>query len=153
MMVFSLCAIVKMVQSENSRLIVFCISLSVSKSTAAVASSKTKTLVFLNSARARHTNCLCPTLKFNIQKESRCPISVYIESHRIITNLKPTLTLYCHHLLYIHVEDHLLKTLHISWDGNVPKLSTLPYQCSSQMDQDSFVLCRRIKWDPNIYKI
>jgi len=37
----------------------------VSTSTAAVASSKTKTLDFLNNALPKQINCLCPTLKFS----------------------------------------------------------------------------------------
>ena len=63
MIVFSLCAMVNTVLSANSRRMVFWISSSVSRSTAAVASSRTRILLFLNSARARHINCRWPTLQ------------------------------------------------------------------------------------------
>ncbi len=66
MTVFSLCAIVRIVQSWNCVLIVFCISVSVSRSTAAVASSKIRTRDFRRTARAKHSNCLCPTLQRQI---------------------------------------------------------------------------------------
>lgn len=55
---------VRTVQSLNSCLIVFWMSSSVSMSTAAVASSRIRILVFRRSALARHSNCLCPTLQF-----------------------------------------------------------------------------------------
>ena len=51
------------VHSLNSVLMVCWMRSSVSKSTAAVASSRTRILVLRNKARARHTNCRCPTLK------------------------------------------------------------------------------------------
>ncbi|CAB0007606.1 unnamed protein product [Nesidiocoris tenuis] len=56
-------AIVSTVHDLNSDLIVFWIKSSVSKSTAAVASSSTKTLVFLKRARAKQISCLCPKLE------------------------------------------------------------------------------------------
>lgn len=49
----------------EANLIVFWMRASVSKSTAAVASSITSTLAFLNRALPRHNNCLCPTEKFS----------------------------------------------------------------------------------------
>lgn len=58
MMVLSLCAMVKTVQSSNWVLMVDWIRSSVSRSMAAVASSRTKILVFLSRARAKHTSCL-----------------------------------------------------------------------------------------------
>lgn len=58
----NLCAIVRMVQSENSFLTVVCTRLSVSKSMEAVASSKMRIFVFRSKARARQTSCRCPTL-------------------------------------------------------------------------------------------
>ena len=61
-MVFSRWAIVRTVQSANSLRMVFWIRSSVSKSTAAVASSRTKILVLRSKARARHTNWRWPTL-------------------------------------------------------------------------------------------
>jgi hypothetical protein len=63
--VFNLWAMVKTVQSLNSVLMVLWIKSSVSKSTAAVASSKTSTFVFLNNALLRQINCLCPTDRFS----------------------------------------------------------------------------------------
>ena len=56
MMVLSLWAMVMTVQSGNSERMVFWMRSSVSRSTAAVASSRTRILVFLRRARARHTN-------------------------------------------------------------------------------------------------
>ena len=50
MIVLSLCAIVMMVHSENSFLMVVWMSESVSRSTAAVASSSTRIFVFRNKA-------------------------------------------------------------------------------------------------------
>ena len=46
------------VHSENSCLMVACTRSSVSRSTAAVASSRMRTLVFLRRALARHMSCL-----------------------------------------------------------------------------------------------
>lgn len=62
MIVLSLWAIVKTVQSSNWVRIVDWMRSSVSKSIAAVASSKMRILVFLRRARAKHTSCLWPTL-------------------------------------------------------------------------------------------
>lgn len=62
-MVFRRWAIVKTVQSLNSDLIVDWMRSSVSRSTAAVASSKTRIFVFRSKALARQSNCLWPTLK------------------------------------------------------------------------------------------
>nr|GLL20095.1 hypothetical protein SOVF_194470 [Ipomoea trifida] len=53
------------VQSANSVLIVFCRIMSVALSIDAVASSSTKILLFLNIARPRQNNCLCPILQFD----------------------------------------------------------------------------------------
>nr|GMC67110.1 hypothetical protein SOVF_194470 [Ipomoea batatas] len=53
------------VQSANSVLIVFCRIMSVALSIDAVASSSTKILLFLNKARPRQNNCLCPILQFD----------------------------------------------------------------------------------------
>ena len=61
-MVLSLCAMVNTVRSANSRRMVCWMSSSVSRSTAAVASSRTRTLLLRSSARAKHTNCRWPTL-------------------------------------------------------------------------------------------
>lgn len=58
MMVLSLCAMVSTVQSANSVRMVAWIRSSVSRSTAAVASSSTRIFVFRSKARARHTSCL-----------------------------------------------------------------------------------------------
>ena len=52
---------------------------SVSRSTAAVASSRTKILVFLRMARARQTSCLWPTERFEPPSTttwSRLPVSL-----------------------------------------------------------------------------
>ena len=54
---------VMMVQEWKAKRMVFWINVSVSKSMAAVASSRTNTLVPRSSVLARHTSCLCPTLK------------------------------------------------------------------------------------------
>jgi len=62
MMVLMRWAIVSTVQSANSRRIVFCINSSVSMSTAAVASSRTRILVLRSSVRARQISCFWPTL-------------------------------------------------------------------------------------------
>ena len=63
MMVLSLWAMVRTVQSANSVRIVFWMRSSDSKSTAAVASSRINTFVFRSNVRARHTNWRWPTLK------------------------------------------------------------------------------------------
>lgn len=54
---------VKTVQSSNWVLMVDWMRSSVSRSIAAVASSRMRILVFLRRARAKHTSCLWPTLK------------------------------------------------------------------------------------------
>lgn len=56
-------AIVRTVQSSNCVRIVDWMSVSVSRSTAAVASSRTRILVFLSRALARHTSWRCPRLQ------------------------------------------------------------------------------------------
>lgn len=63
-MVFNLWAIVITVQSLNSILIVSWIKSSVSKSIAAVASSKISIFVFLNNALTKQISCFCPADKF-----------------------------------------------------------------------------------------
>jgi len=60
-----LCAMVITVQSEKCCLSVCWIRLSVAVSTEAVASSRTKTLLFLSSTRPRQTSCLWPILQFS----------------------------------------------------------------------------------------
>ena len=54
-----------MVQLENSVLMVFWIRSSVSKSTAAVASSRIKIFVLWSNARAKQISCLSPMLENN----------------------------------------------------------------------------------------
>lgn len=71
MMVLRRCAMVRTVQSSNWVRIVDCIRLSVSRSTAAVASSKTRILVFLRRARARQTSCRWPKLKPRISNQKQ----------------------------------------------------------------------------------
>ena len=61
MIVESLCAIVKIVQSENFSLIFCYTKASVSKSTLAVASSRTTIFAFLKIARAKQRSYFCPT--------------------------------------------------------------------------------------------
>ena len=68
--VFNLWAMVKTVQSANSFRRVDWIKSSVSWSTVAVASSRTKTFVFLSKALARQINCLWPTEKFEPPSET-----------------------------------------------------------------------------------
>ena len=76
MMVFNLWAMVITVHSLNSVRIVFWMRSSVSRSTAAVASSRTRILVFLRRALARQTNWRWPTLEaenkwyFNIKSKT-----------------------------------------------------------------------------------
>lgn len=70
--VFNLWAIVNTVQSLNSSRIVLWMRSSVSRSTAAVASSKMRTLVFLSRARAKQMSCLCPTLKLSPPSLTSC---------------------------------------------------------------------------------
>ena len=62
MTVLSLWAIVRTVQSANSDLMVCCMRSSVSRSTAAVASSSTRIFVLRSKLLAKHSSCLCPTL-------------------------------------------------------------------------------------------
>lgn len=62
MMVLRRWAMVRTVQSSNCVRIVDWMSVSVSRSTAAVASSKTRILVFLSRALARQTSWRCPRL-------------------------------------------------------------------------------------------
>lgn len=78
MMLFNRWAIVMTVQSANSFRIVFWMSSSVSRSTAAVASSRTRTFVFRRRVLARQTSCRCPTLN----SEQTFPVQSLI----IITN-------------------------------------------------------------------
>lgn len=61
-MVWMRWAMVSTVHWENSWLMVLCISSSVSKSTAAVASSRIRIFDFRSKALARHSSCLWPTL-------------------------------------------------------------------------------------------
>ena len=63
--VFKRCAMVRIVQSPNLSRIVVWINASVSKSIAAVASSRMRIFVFRSNARARQINCLWPTLQSN----------------------------------------------------------------------------------------
>lgn len=63
--VWILWAIVKMVRSLNSWLIILCNIASVAESTEAVASSRTRMQLFLSKALPRQNNCLCPTLQFS----------------------------------------------------------------------------------------
>lgn len=70
MIVFSLCAMMSIVQDWNSCLIVFCIRASVLTSTAAVASSRTRTFDLRSNALARLSSCLCPTLKLSPPSET-----------------------------------------------------------------------------------
>ena len=65
MMVLSLWAMVRTVQPTNSSLIVVWMRSSVSRSTAAVASSRMRILVLRSRALPRQTSCLCPTLRFD----------------------------------------------------------------------------------------
>lgn len=73
---FSLCAIVSTVQSSNWVLIVIWIRSSVSRSMAAVASSRIRILVLRSSALARQMSCLWPTLRTEMglsRRRPRCP--------------------------------------------------------------------------------
>ena len=63
---------VSTVQSLNSVRIVLCMRSSVSRSTAAVASSSTRILDFLNRALARHTNWRWPTLQRECERKNGC---------------------------------------------------------------------------------
>lgn len=71
-MVFNLWAIVRTVQFWNLSLMVFWMRSSVSKSTAAVASSRMRTFVFLKSARAKQINCRWPTERFSPPSVTSC---------------------------------------------------------------------------------
>ena len=64
MMVLRRCAMVMTVESAKARRMVPCTSVSVVKSTDAVASSMMMTRGFLSSTRARHTSCTVPLLRF-----------------------------------------------------------------------------------------
>jgi len=77
MMVLSLCAIVSTVQLENSVRMVAWIRSSVSRSTAAVASSNTRILDLRSNARAKHTSWRWPTLNTNAPSNSElfAPVS------------------------------------------------------------------------------
>ena len=72
MMVLMRWAMVMVVQSANSLLMVSWMRSSVSRSTAAVASSSTSTRVFLRSALARHTSCRCPMERFSPPSATAC---------------------------------------------------------------------------------
>ena len=79
-MVDNLWATVNIVQSANFSLIYFCTNASVSKSTLAVASSKTTILAFLSIARARHKSYFYPTEKVAYLKAitwSNSPLSSF----------------------------------------------------------------------------
>eukprot|EP00982_Pelagococcus_subviridis_P009627 30936-Pelagococcus_subviridis.AAC.26 len=61
-MVLILCAIVRIVRALNCSAMTSCMTLSVSRSTLAVASSRQTTFVSRSNARARHSICRCPAL-------------------------------------------------------------------------------------------
>lgn len=79
MIVFSLCAMVSTVQSSNCVRMVIWIRSSVSRSMAAVASSRIRILVLRRRALARHTSCLWPTLQ--AQTAFHCPQLPTAHSH------------------------------------------------------------------------
>ena len=62
MTVCILCAIVILLEPTKLEVMELCIKASVSRSTAAVVSSKTMSLDFRSTARAKQTNCLWPAL-------------------------------------------------------------------------------------------
>jgi len=82
MMVLSLWAMVMTVHSLNWSRMVACMRSSVCMSTAAVASSNTRILVFLNSARARQVSWRCPTLsEKSARKKNYCETSASLKVH------------------------------------------------------------------------
>ncbi len=142
MMVLRRCAMVRTVQSSNWVLIVDCIKLSVSRSTAAVASSKTRILVFLRRARAKQTSCRWPKLK------PRNPVRSYV--NQIMNN-------HCWEGVYTWDSLLLLNThgwvfqagqTQSSWDVRVPELSRPPRQCSHQRGPGSYARNQRTALDP-----
>ena len=85
-----LCAMVITVESEKCCLRVCWIKLSVAVSTDAVASSRTKTLLFLSSTLPRQTNCLWPILtilsnysiNFNVSNKFDIRFIIHLFSRR-----------------------------------------------------------------------
>jgi hypothetical protein len=133
--VFNLWAMVKTVQSLNSVLMVLWIKSSVSKSTAAVASSKTSTFVFLNNALLRQINCLCPTDRFSppsVTSWYKPAVKPAKLVHSIIEISKLTWT-------------HPSRTI---LNGRAPKPSTLPRRCAYRTDPSSFGAILRIERHP-----
>lgn len=92
---------------------VLCIKSSVSRSTAAVASSSIKILVFFNSVLAKHTSCRCPTLKYGRNtstnsgnKNVNLPINFKRLQSKVTSSSNVILIL--HHLENIHtILNHL----------------------------------------------
>ena len=78
------CAMVMTVQSLNSFRMVFWMSASVSISTAAVASSRTRIFDRRSRALARQTNCRCPTLAMH--REQQTYIKRMVKTHIIFSS-------------------------------------------------------------------
>ena len=128
MIVLSRCAMVITVESLNSLRMVCWIRSSVSKSTAAVASSRMRILVFRRSARARQTNCRCPTL--NIANENN---SEFIKLDAAKRRLKLLASSF-HLLQQFHAEGLRLAPSRKLSNGQVPRTSRLSHRCTCWRD-------------------
>lgn len=146
-MVFSLWAIVNTVQFLNSVRIVFCSNSSVSKSMAAVASSKIKIFVFLNTARAKHINCRCPMLQ-KIRRESGrysfFMIGNFMKNHTSARTWHSRhFRRLCSTSLCVNLPRNFLNVL-------IPKLATIVDRSIRKMDLNSFVKFPRKGQGPKI---
>lgn len=105
--VFNLCAMMSMVQDWNSCRIVFWIRASVLTSTAAVASSRTRTFDLRSNALARLMSCLCPTLKLSPPSETliKCRRDYIVNFFFSIENSKTLQEkpIYTKHIIYFQL--------------------------------------------------
>lgn len=154
MIVLSLCAMVKTVQFSNWVLMVDWMRSSVSRSIAAVASSRIRILVFLRRARAKHTSCRCPTLNKHNNKHTVLKGRFSEHSGKLLIQHWFTVLLLCDHtwgsLLPLNTPAPAL--LGGCWQTcggqNVPELSTPLHHCTSQKGQGSFWGSQRTEQAP-----
>lgn len=162
MIVLSLWAMVKTVQSSNWVRMVDWMRSSVSRSIAAVASSRMRILVFLRRARAKHTSCLWPTLytqqhTTHETQHYREPL-VCLETTKfdssadllLFFSSEPTWG----SLLPLHTPAPVLPAGCWQTCGgeNVPELSTPPHHCTSQRGPGSSLVCLRTAQAPVVEK-
>ena len=135
MMVLSRWATVMIVQSQNLLLMVFWMRSSVSRSTAAVASSNTRIFVLRRRARARHTNWRWPTLEAKKSNENR--------TYNFWSFTQDSVP-----LPLTDAEVYSPSQRQRSWDEHSPTLATPGCQCMSWRGQGSSSASQRRRQDP-----